>query len=140
MSIKSKLVHFTTVYIMVSHHVCYLAHSRRCRRWWPVFNVTRFLSGRFPCHTFHRVQWCPWHMPLLCQQVQFLADHSGSERTVHRGSIPRNAERRSVSLTNQSLSGLHEDLVIHIRKVTLQVKEAFKDSKQSELTDMIICL
>lgn len=49
------------------------AHSGRKRRWRTVPVLTRLMPGGLPHVAIHRVQRCQGHMPLLCQQAQFLA-------------------------------------------------------------------
>lgn len=84
------------------------AHCRWRRGWRPVPGLTWLLLRGFSSHSFHWVQWCPGYLPLLCQQVQFLADNSGGEAAVWGGTCTRNIESWAAPHTSQPLPGVYE--------------------------------
>lgn len=88
------------------------AHCGRGGRWRPVPCLTWFLPGGFPSYSIHWVQWCSGNVPLLCQQVQLLADHGGAGAAVCQCSSVRDSESRAASDSRQPLPGVHEELVV----------------------------
>lgn len=85
------------------------AYSSRRWRWRPVPVIAWLLPGGFPHNTVHWVYWGQRHMPLLCQQVQFLANLCRS--VIPHRAIIRDSQSRSALVTHQPVPGLHEELV-----------------------------
>lgn len=85
------------------------AHISWKRRRRPVPVVTRLLPGGLPHGAVHRVQRGQRHMPLLCQQIQLLADD-------HEPGLPLPAgvtdtKSRPAPFAHQPLPSLHEEPV-----------------------------
>lgn len=100
-----------------------LAHSRRCRRRWPVPGVSWIVPGGFPRHPLHRMQRSPRDLPLLCQQIQFLADHRGTNPTVCGRTHLGNPESRAAPNTGRPMPSVHEELVARAPKWPTPMKK-----------------
>lgn len=90
-----------------------IAHGIRPWRWWPVAVQSWLLPGRFPCHAFHRVQRRSRNLPLLCEQIQLLADHYRKQRAVRHTPLT-NAKGWQFKNTGQSMPSLYEGCVIGV--------------------------
>lgn len=85
------------------------AHRSRGRRWWTGPHVPWQLPGRLQDSPLHRVPRPAGHVPLLCQWVQFLAQHSERRHTIFFGTIPGHFEDRpGPAPEGQPVSGVHE--------------------------------
>lgn len=87
------------------------AHGGRGGGRRPIPRLPWFLPGGFPSHSLHRVQRCPGNVPLLCQQVQLLADHGGAAAAVCQRSSLRDSQGGAAPDSRQPLPGVHEELV-----------------------------
>lgn len=87
----------------------FLAYRCRSKRWGTVPVQPWKLSGRLQGHTLHRVQRQRRYLPLLCQQVQLLADYHWSEPEPVCNSGSRNTEGWQPEDESVQMPGLHED-------------------------------
>ena len=83
------------------------AHSRWSRRRRPVAVESRLVSRRLPHDAIHRVQRRSRHVPLLRQQVQFLADDDQLWRPVQYSALT-DPEGRQSAVARQSLQRVYE--------------------------------
>lgn len=83
------------------------------RRWGPRRragpHVTRQLPGRFPSNSLPRMPRPAGNLPLLCKQVQLLADDGQTTLAIFRSTFARNLKGKpGPAPENQQVSGLHE--------------------------------
>ena len=83
-----------------------LAHWSWVRRGRSSTSQPRFLPRGLQSHSLHRVQRSPRHLPLLCQQIQFLAGYNRRQRVLK--SQATDAQGQQAEGQSVQVSGVHQ--------------------------------